>query len=86
MYTVCVLYSPKWNKIYIGQTDNLEKRLARHNRGMVKWTKPYCTWQLLYTESYPDRAEAMSRERELNSHQGRDYVRCTLLNGRGSGL
>nr|WP_237249358.1 GIY-YIG nuclease family protein [Sphingobacterium faecale] len=39
MYTVYVLYSPVYDKIYIGYTGNLANRLLSHNKLSTKgWT------------------------------------------------
>ncbi|MFN3941656.1 MAG: GIY-YIG nuclease family protein [Flavobacterium sp.] len=32
-YFVYILHSPNYDKYYIGQTNNLEDRLKRHNEG-----------------------------------------------------
>ena len=82
MYFTYVLYSPGYDRIYIGQTDNPEKRLERHNLGLVKSTKAYRPWKLIHYESFPSRSEAVKREKELKSHQGRNFIRNQLLNGR----
>ena len=52
MYTTYVLYSPGADRLYVGQTDNLELRLLRHNEGSVRSTKPYRPWQLIYTDGF----------------------------------
>ncbi len=44
MYFTYVLYSPKYDRIYTGHTDNMEKRLERHNLGLVTSTKAYRPW------------------------------------------
>ncbi|MFC1619843.1 GIY-YIG nuclease family protein [Candidatus Neomarinimicrobiota bacterium] len=80
MFFTYVLLSPSHNRIYVGQTDNLDARLSRHNAGLVRSTKVYKPWELLHVEEFPTRAEAMKRERELKSHQGRDWIRNELLN------
>ncbi len=60
MYKVYVLYSSSHNKIYIGQTDNLERRLSEHNTGLLSaYTKRYKPWQVVYTEEYKTRSEAL---------------------------
>jgi len=82
MYYVYVLYSPKFDRIYIGQTDNIGNRLDRHNSGKVKSTKAYIPWELVHYEKFATRSEAMKREKELKSHIGWDYIRKNLLNGR----
>jgi putative endonuclease len=81
MYFAYVLYSPSSDRIYMGQTDNIEARLQRHNSGMVKSTKPFLPWELILTEGYGTRSEAMRRETELKSHKGRDFIRG-LCSGR----
>jgi len=82
MYYTYVLYSDKYDRLYIGQTDSLEIRINNHNQGLVRSTKYYCPWELIHFEVYNTRSEAMNRERELKSHQGRDFIRNKILNGR----
>ena len=82
MYYVYVLYSKKYDKIYVGQTNNYEGRLVQHNSGRHRYTKRYIPWIIIYTEEFKTRAEAMKREKELKSHQGRKFIREKLLNGR----
>lgn len=48
MYYTYLLHSPQFDKIYIGHTDNVQMRLERHNLGLVKSTKAYIRWELLY--------------------------------------
>ncbi len=66
-YFVYILYSQSHDKYYIGQTQNHNNRLFRHNSGVVKSTKPYRPWVLLYTEKYNTRLEAVHREKYLKS-------------------
>ena len=35
MYYVYIIYSVKCDRYYIGYAENVEQRLARHNRGVV---------------------------------------------------
>jgi putative endonuclease len=74
MYTVYVLYSRRFNKIYIGQTANLEKRLFEHNSGLSTYTKRYMPWEVIYTEEYATRHEALNREKQLKSQKGREFI------------
>jgi putative endonuclease len=73
-YWVYVLRSEKTNRRYIGQTDNLDARLLRHNCGMVFSTAPYTPWWLIYSEECISRSEAIQRERWLKSGQGREFL------------
>ncbi|MDD8017635.1 MAG: GIY-YIG nuclease family protein [Bacteroidota bacterium] len=79
MYSVYVLYSPTFHQVYTGQTQNVILRLNRHNKRLVLSTKRYCPWELVYTEEYKTRSEAMKREKFLKSGKGRDYLRSLHL-------
>lgn len=47
---------------YVGWTNDLNKRLNKHNMGKgARFTKGR-QWRLLYAEKYATRSEAMSRE------------------------
>ncbi|MFA6160407.1 MAG: GIY-YIG nuclease family protein [Parcubacteria group bacterium] len=70
LFFVYILKSTKDNKFYIGQTNNLEKRLLRHNSGKVTATRNRRPFVLAYKETYASRAEAMQREKYLKSLKG----------------
>ena len=75
MFTVYTLYSPKYDKIYVGYTSNLEQRLLSHNKlGKKGWTIIYRPWELVFTEAFETKKEAMMREEQLKSAKGREYV------------
>jgi putative endonuclease len=67
MFHVYILYSQAHNRFYIGQTNNIEKRIIRHNSGYVKSTKHYRPWKVLLSETYNSRKEAMNRETQIKS-------------------
>ncbi|HSW56470.1 MAG TPA: GIY-YIG nuclease family protein [Ignavibacteriaceae bacterium] len=79
-YLPYILYSPKFIKTYVGQTDNLEKRLVLHNSAKVKSTKPFIPWVLIHSESFTSRAEAMKREKWFKSKSGRKKISEILKN------
>ena len=63
-YFVYVLGNYKKNKLttYVGYTNNLKKRLNKHNCGKgAKFTKGR-VWRILYKEGYLTKKEAISRE------------------------
>ncbi|MDP2207301.1 MAG: GIY-YIG nuclease family protein [Bacteroidota bacterium] len=78
--TVYILYSNQFNKTYVGQTNNLIKRLKYHNSGQVKSTKRYIPWEMLYFEEYSSRSEAMRREKWFKSKTGRKKISEILQN------
>ena len=63
-YTVYIIQNPD-GKFYIGQTNNLDDRLERHNSGRSSYTSHKGPWKLVYQETYQSRAEAMKREKRF---------------------
>jgi putative endonuclease len=79
MFTVYVLYSQKFDKIYIGFTSDFETRFRSHNElGTKGWTLKYRPWTLLFKEEFHSKAEALKRERELKSGRGRENIRSLI--------
>ncbi len=78
-FFVYVIYSEEHNKIYIGMTSNLEKRVFAHNNLPKGWTKSFRPWKLIHSEEYFTKSKALQREKELKSHQGRDFIRNTFI-------
>jgi putative endonuclease len=75
MYTVYILYSTKCDRYYTGHTDNLDRRLEEHTLGRGgKYSSQCKPWELVYTERFPSRAEAMNREREIKRMKSRKYI------------
>lgn len=51
---------------YAGHTDNLEARVAQHQRGLVEgYTTARLPVQLLWSEAFPTRDEAFAAERRV---------------------
>ncbi len=80
MFFVYVIYSEAFNKIYIGFTSNLENRIFAHNNLPKGWTSKFRPWQLVFSEKYETKKEAMIREQQLKSHAGRNFIRQKILN------
>jgi predicted GIY-YIG superfamily endonuclease len=66
MYHVYVL-SNLDDRIYIGHTEHLGHRLGQHQRGEGGWTKWRGPWELVLSEDFDTRAEAMKREKALKT-------------------
>ena len=80
VYTVYVLRSLSTGKLYTGQTEDLQRRINEHQTGTgpVKYTKGRGPWELVYTEEFLDRAQAMAREKYLKTGAGRDFIKRLL--------
>jgi putative endonuclease len=71
VYYVYILQSRKTGKLYIGQTNNLERRIEDHNAGIGgKYTQQNGPWVLVHSEKHPDRISAVRREQFLKSTRG----------------
>lgn len=58
------------NKLYIGQTDDLERRLKQHTSHTTKsahFLRKTPTVELVYSEEFASRQEAMKREWQLKN-------------------
>ena len=69
MYAVYAIKSVRSDRVYIGQTKSVEKRLALHNAGRVKATKVDRPWQLIAIQTMESRGKAMWTERSLKRSQ-----------------
>lgn len=71
MYIVYVIANPR-GKLYIGQTDNFEQRLANHNSGRFPGYTARIggPWRVIYTEEYQSRSGALRRERYFKQGAG----------------
>ncbi len=80
-YTVYAIKSVKRNYIYIGLTNDLNRRFNEHNIGKESTTKPYTPFKLIYTEILSNRALARNREKYLKSGIGKEFLKSLSNNG-----
>jgi len=75
MFTVYVLYSQKFDQIYIGSTSDLPNRFLSHNELAIKGhTIKFRPWIIAYTEEFETKSEALKRETQLKTANGRVFV------------
>ncbi|MBN1373924.1 GIY-YIG nuclease family protein [Candidatus Dojkabacteria bacterium] len=75
------------NRIYVGSTDDIKRRLSEHNRGKSKYTKNGTEWKLVYFKKCKDLKGARSLEQKIKkSRIARDsfYVEAGIISGRSS--
>lgn len=68
---VYAIQSQASDRIYIGQTEDMDRRLNEHNSGKVTSTTTDKPWTLLKTELFASRSEARWAERQLKASRGR---------------
>ena len=81
MRFVYTIYNKKADKIYIGETGDIEKRLREHNekRGNHFTAKFAGKWELVYKEEFENKQESLKREKQLKSFKGREFVRKHII-------
>jgi putative endonuclease len=67
-YYVYLLTSSKTAWIYIGCTNDLEKRLREHNERKVCSTKKMLPVEVIYFEAYKSKDVAFAREKSLKKY------------------
>ena len=80
MFTVYVLENQNDKSWYIGQTDNLKRRIIEHNskQGGRTTRIKEGKWKLIYAEAYIDKRDAIGREKFLKGGSGRKYLNKQL--------
>jgi len=71
MFYFYILHSIKNGRYYIGSCQDLEQRIKRHNSGLVKSTKGYLPWELVYNEEFKTLSEARKRESQVKGWKKR---------------
>ena len=79
MYFVYILKSLKDHKRYIGFTSDLERRILELNSGLVKSTRNRKPFELIYTEEFEIKEQAMAREKFFKSGKGREFLKSINL-------
>ena len=72
--SVYILYSEKFNKYYVGVSENPEIRLTYHNLGKKGWTKSGIPWKLVFKKEYPNRKTALAKERFIKRQKSRNFM------------
>ena len=59
---------------YVGQSNDLDYRLSKHNDGFSKYTSSKMPWRLVYFEMFETRKEALQREKEIKRMKSNKYI------------
>jgi putative endonuclease len=78
MYTVYAISSTTRRYIYVGLTNDVERRFDEHNKGKERTTRPYAPFSLIYTEVHATRLEARAREKYFKSGIGKEFLRTLV--------
>ena len=64
----------KADKFYIGATENIEQRLAKHRNKNKGFTNQADDWQIVYSEEFQTKTEALAYERLIKSWKSKKKI------------
>ncbi len=73
-FHVYVLKSEKTQRLYIGQTNDLQRRIGEHQRGKHPATRNRGPWKLLFAVPCRTRQEAVALELKLKRMKRPDRI------------
>ena len=79
MWYVYILRSAIDNKLYIGSTDNISRRLSEHNSGKVDSTKNRIPLKLEAYLGVKNKSKAIELEMYLKTASGRAILNKRIL-------
>lgn len=77
-HCVYVLVSLKDDKLYIGRTTNLQRRLTEHFHGRADATAPRRPFRLVFCKYFLARPDAERRERYFKTAPGKRALKLML--------
>ena len=77
-FFVYILQSLKDFSFYVGQCDDLDRRMSKHFDGMSKYTATKRPWRLKYFEVYYSRTEALKREKQIKTMKSKKYIESLI--------
>jgi len=78
-FIIYALKSSVDNRIYVGFTTDIVKRLKEHNSGKTKSTKGYRPWNLFFNEEIVGtRIDARNREKYYKSGIGKEKLKLLI--------
>jgi len=79
MHSVYILQSPTDQRLYVGLTNDIERRIKEHNNGKVNATRNSMPLELLAQFTFNNRKKAEDFERYLKTGSGRAFISKRVL-------
>ena len=73
-FFVYILQSLKDFSFYVGQCDDLDRRMSKHFDGMSKYTSGKRPLRLVYFEVFASRREALRRETDIKNKKSKKFI------------
>ena len=75
MYYVYILQSAVDDRIYIGQTSDLKRRVKEHQVGKGYTTRKYGGVRLVFYEAFASKEDSLRREKYFKTTKGKSSLR-----------
>ena len=75
MFYVYAIKSLTRNYVYVGLTNNIERRISEHNSGRNKTKRAYKPFKLIYSKEFENRIDAREREKYLKTDYGKEFLK-----------
>ena len=82
-YFVYIIQSLADGTYYVGSTQDMDDRLERHNQGRSQYTQTKMPWQLVYSEEYFNKSDAIKRENQIKKRKSKKDI-DSLIGGSSS--
>jgi putative endonuclease len=79
-FFIYILQSMKDFSFYVGQCDDLDWKVSKHNEGMSTYTATKRPRRLVYFEMYNSRSEALKREKQIKKMKSKVYIQNLIQN------
>jgi putative endonuclease len=63
---------------YVGYTANLEARVWEHNEGRTGYTSKKRPWQLVYSEQFENKTDALKREKFIKAQKSKSFIQALI--------
>ncbi|OGM09109.1 hypothetical protein A2159_00610 [Candidatus Woesebacteria bacterium RBG_13_34_9] len=80
MYYFYILRSLVNEKLYLGYTNNLKKRLKSHNSKSNKASKPFSPYELIFYSGFKNKKDAIECEKYYKTTSGWRRMKKMLKN------
>jgi len=75
---VYILQSEETGRYYVGESGDPERRLTHHNSTSTGFTARYRPWQLVFTQEFSTKEEAVAAEQLIKGWKSRKMTRYVI--------
>jgi putative endonuclease len=75
MVIVYAIWSERFNRIYVGMSQDIEKRLKEHNAGITQSTRAFRPWKIIFTANFENWEIGRSAEKYYKSGIGKEFLK-----------